>query len=254
MIKIISVGDTGTNRYGVQYKAIEIHEKSKVLIEFQDDWKFRTEVSPQRFYSGSILNPYSNKLYGVGYRGAGEHKTVTVGNAQNPVYTVWHNMLRRCYYKPYQEKHTSYIGCSVAEEWFCFQTFADWWDENCYTVEGERMELDKDLLIKNNKIYSPERCCLLPQRINLIFPAKKSHRNGTPPGVQRLQNGKYMATCGIKSKNVESLGMFDTAEAAFRAYKDRKERNMKEVADQYKQHLPKRIYDALYNWKIDVSD
>lgn len=252
--KAIEIGERKTAKCGIDYIALGRTDSGKILVEFQDEWKYQTEVYLQNYKNGSILNPYSNRLYGVGYRGAGKHMTVTTGNAQNPVYTVWHNMLRRCYYKPYQERHTSYIGCSASEEWFCFQNFAEWWDDNCYTIEGERMELDKDLLVKNNKVYCPERCCILPQRINLIFPAKKSFRNGTPPGVQKLESGKFMATCGIRSKSTESLGVFDTAEDAFRAYKERKEKNMKEVADQYKSHLPQRVYDALYNWKIEITD
>ncbi len=116
------------------------------------------------------------------------------------------------------------------------------------------MELDKDLLVKNNKVYCPERCCLLPQRINLIFPSKKSYRNGTPPGVQKLENGKFMATCRIYHKTIKLLGTFNTVEEAFLAYKERKEKNMKEVADQYKQWLPQKVYEALYNWEIEATD
>ena len=69
-----------------------------------------------------------------------------------------------CYDENELKKEPSYIGCKVCEEWLNFQNFARWIYDNKY--ECDDLELDKDLLIKGNKIYSPNTCCLLPHEIN----------------------------------------------------------------------------------------
>ena len=50
------------------------------------------------------------------------------------------------------------------------------------------------------------------------------------------------------------LGTFKTIEEAFQAYKKENEKCLKEYADKYKNKLPKKVYDALYSYKVDIND
>ena len=74
-------------------------------------------------------------------------------------------MFTRCYNEKYHEKQPTYIGCSVSTEFENFQNFAEWYNKKKYVCKYP-LELDKDLLYENNKIYTPSRCCLLPKEIN----------------------------------------------------------------------------------------
>ena len=167
-------------------------------------------------------------------------------------------MLTRCYDEKYQEKYPTYNGCTVCEEWLNFQNFAKWYDENSYEVNNEKMNLDKDILVKHNKIYSPDTCIFVPQAINKLFVKCDRSRGDSVIGTS-LYKGKYQVKCQVfnpetgKSKN-EYLGYYDTQEKAFEVYKYYKEKNIKEVADYYKDEIPDKLYNALYSYKVEITD
>ena len=167
-------------------------------------------------------------------------------------------MLTRCYSDKYHKKQPTYIGCNASKEFHNFQNFGCWDEENYYTVEGQRMELDKDILVKHNKIYSPETCIYVPQTINKLFVKSDKTRGKSVIGTTPF-NDKYMVQCGIinpetgKSKN-EYLGLYDTEQEAFEVYKYHKERNIRQVADYFKNEIPKRLYDGLYRYEVDITD
>ena len=59
----------------------------------------------------------------------------------------------------------------------------------------------------------------------------------------------------IKSNSiVRYLGTFDTPEEAFQAYKTAKEECIKEVADKWKGLISEQVYNALINYKIEITD
>lgn len=152
-----------TNNNGL-FKIVDYINKSKVKIKFIDTG-FETYVSVSQVYSGEIKDPYRPLKYGQ-YIGVGRFKTHHNGDERKPKfeYNKWRWMILRCYDENELKKEPSYIGCKVCEEWLNFQNFARWIYDNKY--ECDDLELDKDLLIKGNKIYSPNTCCLLPHEIN----------------------------------------------------------------------------------------
>ena len=79
-----------------------------------------------------------------------------------PIYSMWHNMLKRCYDEKTQNKRPTYKGCSVCDEWLTFSKFRSW--VICQDWKGK--QLDKDILKEGNKIYSPKKCILVSNRIN----------------------------------------------------------------------------------------
>jgi hypothetical protein len=163
-------------------------------------------------------------------------------------------MIHRSYSDKLQIKQPAYKGCTVAEEWHNFQTFAKWFDENYYEVEGERMELDKDILVKGNKHYSPETCVFVPKTLNTLLIKASVRRGLLPIGVSK-NNGKYQANCYNTSVGkLEYLGRFDNPEDAFLVYKEYKEQNIKKVAEDYKSRIPEILYSALVNYKVEITD
>lgn len=115
-------------------------------------------VQYSAFKKGNVKCPYERTVYGVGYLGEGKYKCKENGK-YTKCYKVWNSMLQRCYDKKYHRKEPTYKDCEVSEEWHNFQSFAEWYDKNYYEIEGETMALDKDILIKHNKIYSQKLVC-----------------------------------------------------------------------------------------------
>ena len=102
-------------------------------------------------------------VYGVGYWGMPDV------DVKDNTYIRWYNMIGRCYSEQYQKRQARYVDCSVAEEWHNFSNYKKWIEENSYTVDDEPMEVDKDILHKGNRVYSPENCIFAPKCINSLF-------------------------------------------------------------------------------------
>lgn len=153
-----------------------------------------------------------------------------------------------------RKKHPTYQEVVVCEEWHNFQNFAKWYYENYYEVNGERMELDKDILYKNNKVYSPETCFIVPQRINNLFVKTNAKRGSCPIGVHEHKNGTYVVQCEFNKERKRYLGCYQTKEEAFYVYKHEKEKYIKEVAEEYKGLIPNELYNAMYNYKVEIND
>ena len=166
-------------------------------------------------------------------------------------YALWHDMLKRCFYKPHLEKYPTYIGCTVSDNFKYYHLFHAW----CQTQIGfgkEGYQLDKDLLIKGNKLYSEDTCVFIPKSLNLLLTKAAAGRGLLPIGVTK--NGKgFRAMCTIYGK-AKSLGTFDTPELAFQAYKTFKEAYIKEQAELYKDSIDPRAYLALVNYEVYFDD
>lgn len=113
-------------------------------------------------------------------------------------------------------------------------------------------ELDKDILIKGNKIYSAQNCELVPKKINLLFVKSNSSRGILPIGVKK--SGKKFRAKVMKNSVEEDLGTFDTPEEAFEAYKIAKQVHIKDMANKYKKEITNRCYQALINYKVEITD
>lgn len=96
-----------------------------------------------------------------------------------PFYRKWKNMRYRCYSHKYHNKEPTYKDCTVCEDWLTFSNFKSWMEKQ----DWEGKDLDKDLLVRGNKIYSPDTCCFLPRHINRFIQDKKASRGEYPLGV-----------------------------------------------------------------------
>jgi hypothetical protein len=158
-------------------------------------------------------------------------------------------MLTRCYDPNFLTKYPTYKDCEVCDEWLDYQEFALWIDPQL--AENKKgWHLDKDLLLKGNKIYSPETCVLVPEEINLIL-GNKGFSSELPVGVTRSKvHSKFMATLNENGKP-KYLGIFNTPEEASSCYTINKELQVRVVAEQWKDSIDFRLYTVLSNFKIN---
>lgn len=243
---------------GYEMKIIEYNRNKDIIVEFQDEYKAKVHVCYNDFQNGQVKNPYHPSIYGFGYVGKGKYK-VSEDGKNTKAYQIWKDMLKRCYDPYYINKHLTYKDCFVCEEWHCFQNFSEWFYKNYYEIEEQRMELDKDILCKGNKIYSPNTCIFVPRRINLLFCKSDAIRGKYPIGVSWAKaNNKFRAQCQILDKDGKKkrkgLGYYDASDEAFLAYKTFKENYIKQVADEYKDLIPIELYDVMYKYEVEIND
>ena len=248
------IGEINYNNFGSKMKIVEYAYCDDIYVEFQDEYKTKVHTKYCHFKKGNVGNPYDKTAYDVGYLGIGKYSSKEHKNA----YETWIKMLRRCYDPYCINKQLTYKDCFVCEEWHNFQNFAKWYYENYYEIEGQRMELDKDILFKGNKIYSPQTCIFAPQRINLLFTKSNKTRGECLIGMCWHKRDKiFEVHCNIYDENVSKkiyLGRFDKPFQAFTTYKNFKENYIKQVADEYKDLIPQKLYEAMYNYEVEIND
>ena len=240
------IGETHINNNGDKLTIVNYKGNFRYLIKFDDN----TEINGVRYdhiKSGNVKNPNAPIVYGIGYSSVGKYSQ----KEHRSAYRKWQGMLERCYSEKYHIKKPTYIGCSVSKDWFNFQVFADWfYDETNGYKEG--YQLDKDILIKGNKIYSPETCCFVPQEINTLLVKGDSKRGNLPIGVRKNHNG-FQARLSING-NLKNMGTYSTQEEAFSVYKKEKESYIKNLADEIKNNITPKVYDALINYIVEITD
>lgn len=245
------IGETNKNNFGTKMTIIEYNNSQNVKIEFENG--FTTTSRYSLFKNGQIKSPYDKTIYNTGYFGEGKYKS-SINNKNTKEYNYWRAMMRRCYDEKTKINLPTYKYCTVCEEWHNFQNFAKWFDENYYEIDNEKMCLDKDILIKGNKIYSPETCVFVPEYINNLFTKCNKSRGKYPIGVYYSEKrSKFRVGINI-NKKLNCGKYFNTAEEAFKVYKNMKEKEIKRIADEYKDKIPKRVYDAMYKYKVDIND
>ena len=262
MGKLNRVGEEGINNFGSKMIITKYNAFNDMEVYFPKyDWKVK-HVQYGNFKIGNVKCPYEPRVYRVAYIGAGKYKPKENGRTTK-CYEVWKNMLTRCYDAEYKKREPTYQGCEVCEEWHNFQTFSEWFHKNYYEIPNEIMCLDKDILNKGNKIYSPETCVFVPKNINNLFTKRNNDRGNYPIGVYYKKNiNKFIAQCSdiddYGRKQRTYLGVFDNDKDAFKAYKSHKEKIIKETIDTYEGIIPEPTYSKLknvmYNYKVEIND
>lgn len=167
------------------------------------------------------------------------------------MYRTWNGMLRRAEPK-YAERYPTYAGTSVATEFHHFAEFSEWamrqtgWD-------GEGFQLDKDLLVKGNRVYSSATCVFLPKSVNVLLTRGNGNRGALPIGVKVFRHSGFSARMKIDGRDTR-LGIFKTVGEAFAAYKQAKEENIKHIADRYRSQIDPRAYAALLAYQVEITD
>ena len=246
------IGSTNYNNFGSKMTIIKYTNTSNILVKFENGYTVKANYL--NFKTGEIKSPYDKSVYNIGYIGEGKYKP-KINSIKTEQYNSWYDMMKRCYSNVLHKKRPTYIGCTVCDEWHNFQNFAKWYDKNYYEIENQRMCLDKDILHKGNKIYSPETCIFVPQNINSLFTKTNALRGKYPIGVRfRKDCNKYNSCCSNGNKKRICLGVYNTPEEAFYVYKNYKENLIKQIADKYKNKIPQKLYNAMYKYKVEITD
>ena len=254
--KINREGEITKDKNGTYMKIIKYKNYDDIFVEFLDEYHAIIHSDYDKFKRKSIKNPYFPSVYGVGYLGQGKYNAVENGKITIQ-YNYWKAMMQRCYCKSINKHTSAYNNVSVCKEWHNFQNFAKWFDKNFYSVSGEKMSLDKDILKKGNTIYSPETCIFAPMKINQLFIKNKTVRNSNLCiGVRYNKNkNKYQAQCGTSDeKRVKTICCVDTLEEAFNKYKEYKENLIKSFALQHKDKIPNKLYKAMMSYEVLITD
>ena len=172
-------------------------------------------------------------------------------------YSLWRSMLERCTEKCWSIS-PAYIGTTCSENFKSYSFFYEWCQQQVGFLskddKGNCWQLDKDLLVKGNKIYSEDACVFVPSRINKLLTKCDNARGKYPLGVYLCkQTNKFVASCRNNSNSI-CLGFFFTPDEAFQAYKTYKEALIKQIANEYRSQLDPRAYDALLNYTVEITD
>ena len=180
-----------------------------------------------------------------------------------PEYQQWTNMRQRCKINgKYQTLNKSYIGCTHTREWESYDVWLEWAKGQvgflCVGSEGNYYSMDKDILVKGNKVYSPDTCVFVPAELNTFLLNCKATRGVHPIGVHyRVRNGtsgKFVSQITIGGEGRKHLGHYETPEAAFQAYKIAKEAYAKVLANKYTGLVDDRVISALLEYEVNIED
>ena len=154
-------------------------------------------------------------IYGVGINDSKTPVSSLVGGKRvnSKEYRLWNDMLRRCYSAAFHLSKPTYKGCTVCDEWLLFSNFKSW----VAGMYGDGLHLDKDLLVEDNKVYSPETCLFVTPQVNAMIANSKIKYNGLPTGVYIHTCGKYASQIS-KYKHIKHIGLFYDIEEALAAY------------------------------------
>lgn len=206
--------------------------------------------------TGQVKDPYFPSVFNVGKIGIKYPVTFLddFGNRKTCLeYTKWHNMIRRCYSNAYHVKQPTYKDCTVSENFKHYEYFYEWCQDQI-GFGNENWHLDKDLLVKGNRIYSEDVCIFLPQELNTLILNNPLSRGNLPVGVNVCHNREvYVSSIGLYG-NKRTIGYYNTPEEAFYAYKEAKEDHIKEQALKWKDEIDRRAFEALMNYQVDIDD
>lgn len=241
----VAVGTVWESNNCGEFEVIAYNCARDVTVRFVDTG-FVTNTQADNVRRGKVKDLALPTACGVGFIGIGEFKPKS-GGKMTKHYHAWRNMLKRCYYPEYHALNPTYNGCAVCKEWHNFQNFSRWYYENC-PKDGFSYQLDKDLKVIGNKIYSPETCLFVSSVVNSFTIDSGASRGEYMIGVYfNKASGNFQSWCNNPlTKRKEYLGRHNNEINAHMAWRKRKSELAYDLAmiqdrDEVKQ--------ALINWK-----
>lgn len=248
---VIKVGDVMASK---SYGVFQVLSRTPGRIEVRFlETGFTTVATKGAVRAGLVKDPLVPNIFGIGFYGDGRHSNFVDKQISAKALEYWNTMFKRCYCPKVQASHPSYIGCAVSSEWHDFQNFLNFFID--FECKASGWELDKDLLVKGNKVYGPDTCVFIPREINGLLKTNSSRRGELPIGVAVYKpTGKFQARCRDASGKQITVGFYDTPEEAFDAYKLFKEKVVIEKATFWRYKLCPSAYQALMNFTVSLED
>ena len=225
-----------TDEIDGEFKVLKYNDNRNVEIQFSKTG-FEATVELGSIRKGEIKDPYMPSVFGIGVLGA--KYPSRVNGVLTKEYVLWQSMLQRCYSdtdvcSASKKKNPTYEGCKVSENFKYYEYFYEWCHKQI-GFDNEGWQLDKDLLVKGNKVYSEDYCVFIPKNINLLLVKSEASRGEHLIGVSWCKRDKVFRAMVCKNKGKpKSLGCFNTELEAFNAYKKAKEAFIKEQAEKWK--------------------
>ena len=249
------VGKILKSKNSGDFKIVKYNNSRNVEIQFLNTG-FEMVVQLTNIKSGSVKDPYSPSVYGVGILGT--KYPISEGGRDTKECALWKNMLKRCYNDDCKKKQPTYEDCEASENFKYYEYFYEW----CHSQigfgndgNGNPFQLDKDLLVKGNKVYSENTCVFIPREVNSLLIKREASRGEYLIGVCWCSKDKAFIAQVRKNKGKrEWLGYFKTEIEAFNAYKTAKESFVKEQAEKWKGKIDNRAYNALMNYTVNIDD
>ena len=243
----LQIGDIRTSRVCGDYEILTINKSDDVSIRFVDNPEHTHVVRLSHAVNGDVNDPFKPMVAGHGYMGVGEYTSILEGRQQCKEYDIWSNMLKRCY----TESGTT----TVCKEWLNYQVFAKWYNGELNRVEEGYLVYN--LIDTDATEYNPRTTTLIPTPIYMQLKRRTKYKSihGLPTGVthqvdrNNRPTGRYSANLGIKYKRIR-LGTFYSVEDAARAYREAKEKHVRELAHEYKSKLTPCVFEALMRWTV----
>lgn len=251
---VIKVGEHYESCYGTILEVVQYEGRSKVTVLSLDSG-YRAVVESGNLRKGTVRDRLFPTIYGVGY--IGNANTRAQGKMRRE-YILWRGLLTRCYDDVFIKTDKSYIGCTVSENFKSYEYFCKWCSEqigfNAVDDKGQYFHLDKDILVKGNKMYSEDTCCFVPQQINTAVPRTYSLKRPYVTGVHYcLDNSSNPFHVHISQYGKDSvIGRYKTEEIAYNVYKASKEAYIKEISHKWKDKIDKRVYDNLSMYELPI--
>lgn len=237
---------TGEEKYGKYGHMIitKYNNYNDVEVKFDNGYVSKHN-SYRTFINGNITNPLYPTVVNKGYYGIGKYVT-KINGKHTKEYLVWRTMLVRCYSHTYINKHPTYQKCYVCDEWLNFQNFAEWFHKNYYEIKNEIMDLDKDFMSLNNKVYSPETCIFIPQSLNKTIIYNGVKHSGLPVGVVYANDNHNIFVVKYRENNKDIfVGRFTDKHEAYLKYIEAKNQRLINLIGQYRLYMPTKVYQVL---------
>ena len=245
------VGKVCKSKSSGDFKVLKYNDTANVEIQFLKTG-YETTVRLTNIRNGNVKDPYVPSVCGVGMLGT--KYPPKVNGVETKEYMLWKDMLKRCYNDSFKKKNPTYEGCEVSDNFKSYEYFYEWCHKQI-GFDNEGWQLDKDLLIKGNKVYSEDSCVFLHKDVNLLLTKRTASRGEHLIGVYWCKKGKAFKAQVSKNKGKqEHLGYFKTELEAFKAYKQAKEPFVKEQANKWKSQIDERAYNALMSYEVSIDD
>jgi hypothetical protein len=201
------IGEIRQNNQGYEYEIIGF-EDNKFSVRFIKTGYVVENVHTAGVWNNTIKDYLEISVAGVGYLGS------PLTPDKRVMYFRWDKMLRRCY----DMNNPSYCnygakGVYVCDSWLCFANYFndlpslpgyDW-----ELIKKGLLDLDKDKLVKGNKVYSPSTCCFLTNGENAKY---KVYSIGikceavSPTGEVYVADtlAELARLCGLKNETVKA--------------------------------------------------